>query len=129
MVRVATIERRNVSSKDKKAKHKFDPKRIEWGWKLLGGAFGLWLVGLILNPVSLPMKLWIGTPLRLFLLWGVAFASLAAAVVAAVWLYPVVRRRTLRMRSLALMIAVIAVIAVIAMSTLYHLKWLTILGN
>ena len=112
-----------MSSTDKKTKHKFDPKRIEWGWKLLAAAFGLWLVGLLLNPVSLPMKLWIGTPVRLFLLWGVAVAQMAVAILAAVWLYPVIRRRKLRLWSMALMIAVIA------MSTLYHFKWLTTLGD
>ena len=110
-----------MSSKDKHAK--FDPKRVKWGWKLLAGAFGLWLLGLILNPVSLPMMLWIGVPARLFLLWGVAFAQLAAVLLAAVWLYPVVRRRKMRMWSLALMVAVIV------MSTLYHFKWLTSLGK
>ena len=108
----------------KKDKHpKFDPKRIEWGWKLLAAAFGLWLAGLILNPVSLPMKLWIEVPVRLVLLWGVTFLQLAAVILAAVWLYPVVRRRKLRMWSLALMIAVIA------MSAFYHFNWLTQLGR
>ena len=123
MVCVAAIERRNVSSKDNKAKHKFDPKRIEWGYKLLVGAFGLWLVGLVLNPVAMPMKLWIGVPVRLILLWGVTFAQLAAVILAAVWLFPVVRRRKLRMWSLVLMIAVIV------MSSFYHFKWLTSLGD
>ena len=112
-----------MSSKDTKTKHKFDPKRIEWGYKLLMGAFGLWLVGLILNPVSLPMRLWIERPTRFFLLWGVSFAQIAVAILAAVWLYPVVRRRKLRMWSLALMLAVIA------MSSIYHFKWLTTLSE
>ena len=112
-----------MSSKDNKAKHKFDPKRIQWGYKLLAGAFGLWLVGLILNPVAMPMRLWIEVPVRLFLLWGVAFAQMAAAILAAIWLYPVIRRRKLRMWSLALMLAVIA------MSTFYHFKWLTNLAR
>ncbi len=110
-----------MSSKDKHSK--FDPKRIQWGYKLLGGAFALWLVGLILNPIANPMMLWIGVPIRLMLLWGVTFLQLAAVILAAVWLYPVVRRRKMRLWSLALMVTLIV------MSTLYHLKWLTSLGK
>jgi hypothetical protein len=48
---------------------------------------------------------------------------MAAAILAAIWLYPVIRRRKLRMWSLALMLAVIA------MSTFYHFKWLTNLAR
>jgi hypothetical protein len=69
------------------------------------------------------MMLWIGVPVRLVLLWGVAFLQLAAVILSAVWLYPVVRRRKLRMWSLALMVAVIA------MSTFYHFNWLTRLAK
>lgn len=107
----------------KEKRPRFDPRRIEWGYKLLMGAFGLWLVGLILNPVSLPMMLWIGVPTRLMLLSGVAALQLAAVILAAVWLYPVVRRRKLRLWALALMIAVIA------MSTFYHYNWIARLAK
>lgn len=116
MVCVAAFERPNVSNQDKRPK--FDPKRIQMGWKLLGGSFALWLIGLILNPVSMPMQLWIGVPIRLKLLIGVASLQLIAVILAAIWLFPVVRRRKMRLWSIALMIAVIA------MTTFYHFNWL-----
>lgn len=121
MVCVAALEGGHVSKKENRPK--FDPRRIQWGWKLLGAAFGLWLIGLLLNPISMPMRLWIEVPVRLKLLIGVASLQLIAVILAAIWLFPVVRRRKMRLWSIALMIAVVAI------TSLYHFNWLTRLNR
>ncbi|MEO6198802.1 MAG: hypothetical protein ABIO68_02540 [Sphingomicrobium sp.] len=100
----------------------FDPRRVALGWKLLWTSLGLWLFGLILSPVSSPMKLLIGIPLRLKILIFVAALQLAVAILAAVWLWPIVRRRRLRLWSIVL------VVLLIGMSSLYHFAWLSRLG-
>ncbi|MEO7563606.1 MAG: hypothetical protein ABIR63_06390, partial [Sphingomicrobium sp.] len=92
--------------------------RVAMGWKLLWGSLGLWLLGLVLNPVSLPAALLIGVPLRFKLLIFVAALQLVAVVLAAIWLWPVVRRRRLSLWSIVLMVLLVA------MSSLYHFVWL-----
>lgn len=105
-----------MSNRPKRAK--IDPKRVKLGWSFLWAAFGLWVLGLVLNPISAPIALKVPSAIRLDALFLVAALQLAAVLIAALLLVPLARRHKVRLWSILLMVTAVA------LTSLYHFSWL-----